>query len=139
MNDTPALQCVRLGDVIEACPEMRKWRDDEGLFVDADMSLPVPVLPRIDSAVLAAVEAPGNKLNMGEWHTCGTTHCRAGWAIHLAGAEGYALEGEVGAWNAGAAIYAASRPGQALPDFFGVTSDVLASLRADAAREEASA
>ena len=28
---------------------------------------------------------------MGSWH-CGTTHCRAGWAVHLAGEQGYALE-----------------------------------------------
>ena len=25
-------------------------------------------------------------------HACRTTHCRAGWAVHLAGEEGYALE-----------------------------------------------
>ncbi len=29
---------------------------------------------------------------MTDWHTCGTTHCRAGWAVHLAGEAGYALE-----------------------------------------------
>jgi hypothetical protein len=29
---------------------------------------------------------------MSTWHTCGTTHCRGGWVVHLAGAEGYALE-----------------------------------------------
>jgi len=29
---------------------------------------------------------------MGDWHTCGTTHCRAGWVVHLAGDAGYALE-----------------------------------------------
>jgi hypothetical protein len=29
---------------------------------------------------------------MGAWHTCGTTHCRAGWVVHLAGEKGYALE-----------------------------------------------
>jgi len=29
---------------------------------------------------------------MGHWHTCETTHCRAGWVVHLAGAAGYALE-----------------------------------------------
>ncbi len=26
------------------------------------------------------------------WHSCETTHCRAGWVIHLAGEEGYKLE-----------------------------------------------
>jgi hypothetical protein len=29
---------------------------------------------------------------MSTWHTCGTTHCRAGWVIHLAGEAGYALQ-----------------------------------------------
>ena len=29
---------------------------------------------------------------MSDWHTCDTTHCRAGWIVHLAGAAGYALE-----------------------------------------------
>ena len=29
---------------------------------------------------------------MNDWHTCSTTHCRAGWVVHLAGEAGYALE-----------------------------------------------
>ena len=29
---------------------------------------------------------------MGDWHTCETIHCRAGWVVHLAGEEGYELE-----------------------------------------------
>ena len=29
---------------------------------------------------------------MRDWHTCQTTHCRAGWVVHLAGEAGYALE-----------------------------------------------
>jgi hypothetical protein len=29
---------------------------------------------------------------MGTWHTCETTHCRAGWVVHLAGEAGYTLE-----------------------------------------------
>ena len=29
---------------------------------------------------------------MNQWHTCDTTHCRAGWVVHLAGSEGKALE-----------------------------------------------
>ena len=29
---------------------------------------------------------------MSDWHTCSTTHCRAGWVVHLAGDAGYALE-----------------------------------------------
>ena len=29
---------------------------------------------------------------MDSWHVCNTTHCRAGWVVHLAGEAGYALE-----------------------------------------------
>jgi len=29
---------------------------------------------------------------MSSWHSCETTHCRAGWVVHLAGEAGYALE-----------------------------------------------
>ena len=41
--------------------------------------------------MLEAVTVTG-KLDMGDWHKCNTTHCRAGWAVHLAGEAGYALE-----------------------------------------------
>jgi hypothetical protein len=41
--------------------------------------------------VFEAVSQP-NALNMNDWHTCNTTHCRAGWVVHLAGDAGYALE-----------------------------------------------
>ena len=29
---------------------------------------------------------------MDTWHTCETTHCRAGWVVHLAGKAGKELE-----------------------------------------------
>jgi hypothetical protein len=33
-----------------------------------------------------------NAFDMRDWHTCETTHCRAGWIVHLAAEAGYALE-----------------------------------------------
>jgi hypothetical protein len=33
-----------------------------------------------------------SRLSPSSWHTCNTTHCRAGWVVHLAGEAGYALE-----------------------------------------------
>ncbi len=46
---------------------------------------------------------------MGEWHsTCGTTHCRAGWVIILAGDAGKALEKQLGTPIAAIKIYRAS-------------------------------
>lgn len=35
---------------------------------------------------------PPEALDMPTWHSCRTTHCRAGWVVHLAGDAGYALE-----------------------------------------------
>ena len=70
---------------------------------------PVPVIDDIDAKVYAAVSQPG-ALNMSTWHTCETTHCRAGWVVHLAGEAGYALERFHGGLTGHAAklIYAAS-------------------------------
>ena len=42
---------------------------------------------------------------MDRWHTCNTTHCRAGWVIHLAGKAGYLLEKETSTAFAAMMIY----------------------------------
>ena len=96
----------------------------------------VPIVPHIDAAILAAIEA-GGTLDMGDWHTCETTHCRAGWAITLAGEAGAKLETQFGPAAAGALIYAASRPGKLIPDFCATDEDALADLRACAAAADA--
>jgi hypothetical protein len=66
---------------------------------------------------------------MGHWHdeSCRTTHCRAGWAIHLAGAAGYALEKQHGPQRAGAMLYRAST-GRA-PHFFASNERALEDIR----------
>ncbi len=46
---------------------------------------------------------------MGSWHSsCGTTHCRAGWVVHLAGAAGKKLEAAIGTPLAAIKIYRAN-------------------------------
>lgn len=45
---------------------------------------------------------------MDDWHTCDTTHCRAGWVVHLAGEKGYALEKATSCEFAAMQIYKAS-------------------------------
>jgi hypothetical protein len=52
---------------------------------------PIPAIENIHQRVYAAASQP-QALDMGDWHKCGTTHCRAGWVVHLAGEAGYALE-----------------------------------------------
>jgi len=50
--------------------------------------------------IAATVAAEPDRLHMGDWH-CGTSHCIAGWAVHQEGAEGYALERELGGEGVG--------------------------------------
>ncbi len=45
---------------------------------------------------------------MGDWHTCDTTHCRAGWTVFLAGEKGKALESASSTLFAAMQIYKAS-------------------------------
>ena len=68
----------------------------------------VPVVPDLDRRILEVIDSGKGALNMGAWHSCTTTHCRAGWSIHLAGEAGYALEERHGPALAGHMIYMAS-------------------------------
>ena len=99
---------------------------------DAKFLNNTPVVPSIDAAILTAIGADASGLNMDSWH-CGTTHCRAGWAVILAGDAGVALERQIGTAAAGALIYAASRPDKPVPDFYASTADALEDLRECAA------
>lgn len=50
----------------------------------------IPVVPDAPARlrqVAAIVDKDPSCLNMQDWHTCGTTHCIAGWAVHLVGTE----------------------------------------------------
>jgi hypothetical protein len=93
----------------------------------------VPVFENLDSKILAAVTDGAGTLDMGSWHTCETTHCRAGWAIHLAGKAGYALEKKHGSHYAGRMIYLAST-GRS-PHFFATTERALEDIRKQAAEQ----
>src|SRR5690606_20934147 len=90
----------------------------------------VPVVPNLDRQILDRIERGGGSLDMTDWHTCETTHCRAGWAIALAGEAGRRLEAERGPFHAGAAIYRASTG--RVPHFFARNSAALEDLRARA-------
>jgi hypothetical protein len=67
----------------------------------------IPVIESIHQKVLEAVSQP-NALNMETWHTCDTTHCRAGWVVHLAGDAGRKLEQITSTPFAAMQIYKAS-------------------------------
>ena len=93
----------------------------------------VPVVLDLDRKILEAIES-GGKLEMASWHTCETTHCRAGWAIHLAGEAGRELEKKLGSQRAGGLIYKVSTG--RLPHFFASNERALADIKACAAQSE---
>ena len=101
---------------------------------DADLS-GAPRIENSDAQILAAIseaEQTGGGLDMAHWHKCETTHCRAGWAIHLAGKEGYELEGRYGTPWAATLIYLASGADR-VPDWYASNKDALADMRERAA------
>jgi uncharacterized protein YjbI with pentapeptide repeats len=99
--------------------------DLRGVIYDGDM----PVINNIHQVVYEAASRP-NALNMLTWHTCETTHCRAGWVTTLAGDAGKALEAEVGPHLAAFLIYRASDPSMVdAPNFHATDSDALADMK----------
>jgi hypothetical protein len=67
-----------------------------------------PVIENIHQKVYEAASAKPEALNMGNWHTCDTTHCRAGWVVFLAGEAGKKLENHTSTLFAALQIYNAS-------------------------------
>ncbi len=61
---------------------------------------------------------------MGKWHTCDTTHCRAGWVVTLAGEKGKELEAKTSTLFAAMMIYKASSPIKVSPPRFFEKNDV---------------
>jgi hypothetical protein len=95
----------------------------------ADGSVCPVVIPNIHQSVYAAASQP-NALDMDSWHVCGTTHCRAGWVVRLAGDGGQALEYAFGTAAAAAHIYMASDPKlERFPDFYCGNDEALDDMR----------
>lgn len=113
-----------------------KWAYDSGAVLRGAVLRDIPIIPNIDMTILAAIKGGGN-LDMTDWHRCETTHCCAGWAIHLAGEAGVALEKKHGSAGAGALIYAASRPNKPIPNFYASNAAALADIKACAAEQAA--
>ena len=97
----------------------------------------VPFIDNIHQKVYEAASKEG-ALDMGHWHVCETTHCRAGWVVHLAGEAGKAMEFCIGTPAAAAMIYLKSDPKLGLmPDFYCTNSEALADMKARAEKEAA--
>lgn len=91
----------------------------------------------IHQKVYAAASVP-DALDMSNWHACDTTHCRAGWVVHLAGDGGRALEWMMWTPAAAAMIYMASDPTlEKVPDFYCSNEEALADMKRLAEAEAA--
>jgi uncharacterized protein YjbI with pentapeptide repeats len=89
----------------------------------------IPSIPDIHKAVYEAASKPG-ALDMSSWHSCGTTHCRAGWVVALAGEAGAAMEYCLGTPAAAALIYIKSDPNlERVPDFYCDNEAALADMK----------
>ncbi len=89
----------------------------------------IPVIKSIHQEVYKAVSKP-NALEMGDWHTCDTTHCRAGWVVALAGEEGKALEKYHGTCLAAQLIYRKSSSIKvSLLRFFDTADEAMADMK----------
>ena len=90
----------------------------------------VPVVENLHAKLYAAASAT-DALDMDTWHTCETTHCRAGWVVTLAGEEGKALEKFFDPLLAAMKIYDASCSGFQINPcrFFDSDEDALADMK----------
>lgn len=99
----------------------------------------VPLVERINTQILGVVDgdAATGKLEMSHVHICATTHCMAGWAVHLAGEAGYALERKIGWDHAARLIF--RKAGSRVPHFHANNERALADLHKRAEKEAAPA
>ncbi|MBL4590774.1 MAG: pentapeptide repeat-containing protein [Phycisphaerales bacterium] len=96
----------------------------------------VPKIENIHTAVYAAAKGE-DALDMEQWHTCGSKHCRAGWVVTLAGAAGKVMEGVYGPGVAAALIYMASDPEmKKVPNWLASDEDALENMKEMAEAEQ---
>jgi len=73
---------------------------------------------------------------MESWHSCDTTHCRAGWVTVLAGKEGKELEDKTDTAFAAMLIYRESSPVEVhLHQFFKNNEDAMEDIKRCAEEE----
>jgi hypothetical protein len=90
--------------------------------------MPIPVIPDIHKALWEKAKQP-EALNMDNWHSCDTTHCRAGWVVYLAGEAGYALEKKTSPVFAAMQIYKASGYAISPVRFYDSNEEALADMK----------
>ena len=124
--------CFRCSECSECCNIARLYEKND-LKGDPESTWngppPIPKIENIHKRIYGAASIPPEALEMGKWHSCGTTHCRGGWAVHLAGDPGYALEKFHGTLLAAQLIYRESGYAISPCRFFDSNEDALADMK----------
>ena len=119
--------------VAPGAPNIARLWDKKDLKGDPESTWngppPIPTIASIHKKIYDAASIPPEALEMDTWHTCGTTHCRGGWAVHLAGDPGYALEKFHGTLLAAQLIYRESGYAISPVRFFDSNEDALADMK----------
>ena len=109
-------------------------------ILDALLGDRVPEFENLDAEILASIEKNGQaSFNMAQWRVldprshCGTTMCRAGWAVELGDAKGRRLRAAATYKFAGAIIYL--RNTGRIPNFFENDERAMADMRRGAQGE----
>lgn len=92
------------------CDSLTGQKDENSKFCmleDINYNL-VPHINNIHQQVLSSTTKNEYALDMNQWHTCATSHCRAGWVEVLAGKAGKLLANETNTLFAAMLIYAKS-------------------------------
>ena len=97
----------------------------------------MPAIADIHRKVYESASKP-DALAMDSWHSCETTHCRAGWVVHLAGEAGYKLERQTSPQFAAQQIYKASGYEISPVRFFDSNEAALEDMRTLAQKKEQS-
>jgi uncharacterized protein YjbI with pentapeptide repeats len=96
-----------------------------------------PSIENIHQKVYAAASQP-EALDMSDWHSCETTHCRAGWVVTVAGKEGKKLEKKIGPAAAATLIYLKSDPSlDKIPSFHCSNDEAMEDMKRLAEQEAA--
>lgn len=115
------------------CVNCRDCRDRK-----KELKIPIPKIDKIHQKIYKASSAKSS-LDMSSWHTCDTTHCRAGWVVHLAGKEGYILEKIFTTPLAASMIYRESSNLEVcMPDFYDTDERALDKMKELADKERLS-
>ena len=107
----------------------------EASLMGAILTEEVPFVENLDAKILERIEKGTGLLNMKRYHTCRTTHCRAGWAVVLGGRKGKALEKKLGPNAAGALIYALAYPDLPVPNFYATNKEAIKDIKFRAERK----